>query len=68
MFLNITSAFRRQIVARHEVGHASDHESFGNGDHAAQGLMHFAADMVRVPPDGDPDFSEDSLNKLRGRK
>lgn len=68
LFLNITSTLRQQIVARHEVGHASDHESFGNGDHATQGLMHFSADMVRVPPDGDTDFSDESMNKLRGRK
>lgn len=58
IFLNSANAARRQIVGRHEVGHASDHVSFGPGDHAAAGLM---------TPDGASNtFGDDSILRLRG--
>lgn len=60
IFLNSGNAARRKKVGRHEAGHASDHESFGTGDHATSGLM---------TPTGDSDtFSDDSILRLRGWK
>jgi hypothetical protein len=71
IFLNISSTQRQQVVARHEIGHTSDHECFDNGncrtDHASSGLMHFSGDMSPSRPAGDADFSDDSITKLRGR-
>jgi hypothetical protein len=71
IFLNVTNIQRYTIVARHEIGHASDHVDFGigdggNGDHASSGLMHQNSDQNRVPPDGDPEFSPISILRLRG--
>ena len=67
MFLNSPTVQRPQVVARHEVGHASDQIIFGSGDHATDGLMNYTGDIKLGQPDGDPNFSDDSLNKLRGK-
>ncbi len=56
--LNTGNAARQQIVGRHEAGHASDHVSFGAGDHAADGLM--------TPFGASNMFSPDSILRLRG--
>lgn len=71
------SPLRKSIVGRHEIGHASDHELFGPStqtidsekDHWIEGLMHYTADQ-KLPdrPDGSPDFANDSILRLRGRK
>lgn len=58
IFLNSGDATRRQIVGRHEAGHASDHESFGPDGHAASGLMHENGQSNQ--------FSDDSILRLRG--
>lgn len=58
IFLNSGDAARRQIVGRHEAGHASDHFSFGDGDHAAAGLMKYYGESNT--------FSDDSILRLRG--
>ena len=72
IFLNINNTQRKQVVARHEIGHTTDHACFDNGncrtDHANSGLMHFTGDMSSTHPDGDPNFSGDSIIKLRGRQ
>jgi hypothetical protein len=68
VFSNTISSQRQQVVGRHEVGHVSDHIQFGStSDHATIGLMHRNGDISSTNPYGVPDFSDDSLNKLRGR-
>ncbi len=59
---------RRQLAGRHEVGHASDHEEFGFGDHATEGLMHPSGEITPKNPGGIIEFSAESIVKLRGRK
>lgn len=71
IFLNVANIQRYVIVARHEIGHASDHVTFGlgdggNGDHAASALMHQDSDQLAMPPDGNPNFSPISIRRLRG--
>lgn len=76
MFLNDTSANRKKIVGRHEVGHASDHVLFGPAgvtdprevDHWLTGLMNRTAGDTERPPDGVDTFADDSILRLRGRK
>ncbi len=63
---NAGGAARRQVVGRHEVGHASDHVSFGPGDHAASGLMHYTGDQSAANPNGVSTFADDSILRLRG--
>jgi TANFOR domain-containing protein len=63
---------RLQIVGRHEVGHRSDHKPFngnsgGDFDHSAEGLMTPTSGATLANPAGIPEFSADSINKLRGR-
>jgi len=58
VYLNGGGAARQQIIGRHEVGHASDHVSFGPGDHAASDLM--------TPTGSSNTFSDDSILRLRG--
>jgi len=67
IYLNVKTDKRRQIVGRHEVGHASDHDSFGSGDHATQGLMHPTSDISLKNPEGVSEFSDESIVILRGR-
>lgn len=69
VFLNTSTPLRQQVVGRHEVGHVSDHIRFGGAasDHAPAGLMHYSADISAANPQGVLNFSDDSLNKLRGR-
>ena len=58
IFLTSPTPARRQEIGRHEAGHASDHEPFGTGDHAASALMHpFTQSNM---------FSDDSILRLRG--
>jgi hypothetical protein len=66
-FMNIASEGRRQVAGRHEIGHASDHVEFGDGDHAVDGLMNPVAESSRKNPVGNGEFSDDSIVKLRGR-
>lgn len=76
IFLSQQTPVRRQIVGRHEIGHASDHELFGPAgvadpkevDHWTEGLMHRTADQSLQTPDGSPTFAPDSILRLRGRK
>lgn len=63
---NAGGAARRLVVGRHEVGHASDHVSFGPDDHAASGLMHYTGDPSAANPDGVSTFADDSILRLRG--
>jgi hypothetical protein len=71
IFLNAQSYDQFIVIGRHEIGHASDHVLFnlptpGTGDHATSGLMHPNADPSAAHPFGDPEFSPDSIRKLRG--
>jgi hypothetical protein len=66
IFRNAQSPAQFIVIGRHEVGHASDHVSFGTGDHAASGLMHPNADPSPANPFGDPNFAPDSIRRLRG--
>lgn len=67
VFLNIASQAKAIVVARHEIGHASDHVQFdlndppGTNDHAASGLMHPDAQNYSAPK-----FSPRSILRLRG--
>ena len=69
VFSNVPpNAARRQIVGRHEIGHASDHVLFGQLgetdptqlDHWTSGLMHRTGQTR--------EFAPDSIVRLRGRK
>ncbi|HEY5839426.1 MAG TPA: IPT/TIG domain-containing protein [Pyrinomonadaceae bacterium] len=66
IFLNTKPMARLIVAARHEVGHASDHELFGLEDHALSGLMHKNADQGPNLPYGNENFNEDSILRLRG--
>jgi hypothetical protein len=74
IFLNTKPLDRLIVAARHEVGHASDHEPFhvaivvaGDADHALSGLMHKTADQsFPANPYGVNTFSDDSILRLRG--
>jgi hypothetical protein len=68
IFLNTKPLERQIIAARHEVGHGSDHELFGPGDHDVSGLMHSTAEQGNDFPYGNPFFSEQSIRRLRGWK
>jgi hypothetical protein len=62
---------RLQIAGRHEIGHRSDHTKFGwnnSDDHAEEGLMSPSGGMTFLNQIGDPEFSAESINKLRGRQ
>jgi|GEM_PF-1013170 len=61
IFLNSGNAARRQIVGRHEVGHASDHVSFGTGDHAPVG-----SGCLMAPAGESNLFCDTSILRLRG--
>lgn len=66
IFLNAQNFDQFIVIGRHEIGHASDHTPFGTGDHALTGLMHPNGDPSAANPVGDPNFSPDSIRKLRG--
>lgn len=63
---------RLQIAGRHEIGHRSDHTNFGvfkaGEDHAEEGLMSPSGGMTFFNQIGNPEFSAESINKLRGRE
>jgi hypothetical protein len=66
IFLNAGTGAYATLVCRHEIGHASDHVSFGGGDHCPQTtcLMYFAAQANTFCTHA----TDHSLNRLKGRQ
>jgi hypothetical protein len=64
LFLNIKVGSYGSIVARHEIGHSSDHVSYGPGDHCPRN------DCLMYASSTEPDFckhaAEHSVKRTRG--